>query len=78
MPKIISERTDMFRYYSCIFRISSSKRTTARAVLLKQIPHCYTVEASVGMYYSPNEKKDYDFTPLGWQQMGKIVAESIA
>lgn len=57
-----------------MFRISEEKRTTARAVLLRQIPHCYTVEASVGSYYSVNEKKDVDFTPKRWEFMGKTIA----
>lgn len=43
LPKIIASKTEIFRYYSCLFRISDWKRTTARAVILKQIPHCYTV-----------------------------------
>jgi hypothetical protein len=42
-PKLLSEKTEMFRYYSCSFRIANFKRSTARAVLLKHIPHCYTV-----------------------------------
>jgi len=67
----------MFRYYSCSFRISSEKRTTARAVLLKHIPHCYTIEASIGFYYSLSQKKDNEFTPVIWQQMGKYINESI-
>ena len=52
-PKIISMKTEIFRYYSCVFRIADFKRTTARAVLLGYIPHCYTFEASVGSYYLP-------------------------
>ena len=51
-PKIISSKTDMFRYYSCLFRVAEFKKATGRAVLLRQIPHCYTVEASTGFYYS--------------------------
>lgn len=43
LPKILADKTEIFRYYSCMFRISDWKRTTARAVLLRQIPHCYTV-----------------------------------
>jgi hypothetical protein len=42
----------MFRYYSCLFRIADFKRTTARAVILNNVPHCYAVEASTGFYYS--------------------------
>ena len=45
-----------------MFRIADFKRTTARAVLLNHIPHCYTFEASVSSYYSPEEKKDINFT----------------
>ena len=32
LPKILDEKTMMFRYYSCIFRISKGKRSTARGV----------------------------------------------
>jgi hypothetical protein len=60
-----------------MFRISDWKRTTARAVLLRQIPHCYTVEASVGSYYSPKEKEEIPFTPTGWEFVGKTIAQSI-
>ena len=67
----------MFRSYSCMFRISSEKKTTARAVLLRYVPHCYTIEASAGFYYSAEEKKDYDFTPISWQNMGKMVGLGI-
>lgn len=67
----------MFRYYSCIFRISSEKKKTARAVLLRQVPHCYTIEASVGSFYSHTEKKDYEFTPTSWQNMGKFLAQGM-
>ena len=52
-PKIIDNRTEMFRYYSCIFKITEEKKTTARAIFLKQhnISLSYTIEASNGSYY---------------------------
>ena len=62
-PKIISSKTEIFRFYSCLFRVADFKRTTARAVLLNSIPHCYTIEASTGGYYSQEDKKDVNFTP---------------
>lgn len=77
LPKIMAGRTEVFRYYSCLFRISHWKRTTARAVFLKHIPHCYTVEASVGSYYSPQEKADVPFTPPRWQLVGKTILQSM-
>lgn len=69
LPKLISNKTDMFRYYSCMFRIASFKRATARAVLLRTIPHCYTVEASNAFFYSPEDKKDNCFTATTFAQM---------
>ena len=59
----------MFRYYSCVFRIAQYKRTTGRAVILKNVPHCYTIEASAGFYYSQGEKKDVAFTTEKWMGM---------
>jgi hypothetical protein len=43
----------MFRYYSCLFRVAEFKKATARAVVLRNVPHCYTIEASTGFYYCP-------------------------
>jgi len=54
----------MFRYYSCIFRISQSKQTTARAVVLKQlnIPLSFTIETSNGSYFDYELLKDVAYT----------------
>lgn len=43
----------MFRYYSCSFKISEYKSTTARAIFFRQIniPLSYTIETSNGFYY---------------------------
>lgn len=53
-PKIVSSKTEMFRYYSCIFKISEFKESTARAVILRnfKIPLTYTIEASNGSFYN--------------------------
>jgi cytosolic carboxypeptidase protein 2/3 len=50
----------MFRFYSCIFRLSECKHSTARGVLMKKlrVPYCYTIEASNGFYYSTECKQD--------------------
>lgn len=34
-PKLISKQTEAFRYYSCLFKISPSKLTTGRAIMLR-------------------------------------------
>ena len=77
LPKLISNKTDMFRYYSCLFRVSEAKKSTARAVVLRNVPHCYTIEASTGFYFCPVEKKDVAFTPEKWTAMGRVIAESL-
>ena len=43
--KLLASKTDMFRYYSCIFKISESKSSTARAVIIRnfRIPLTYTI-----------------------------------
>ena len=53
LPKILSELTGMFRYYSCIFKISQSKKNTARAILFNyfDIVNCFTIEASNGSFF---------------------------
>lgn len=63
----------MFRYYSCLFRIASFKKATARAIILRQVPHCYTIEASNSCFYSVEEKKNIDFGIQHWQEMGKQI-----
>lgn len=52
IPKLISAQTEMFRFNSCIFKISHSKRATARAVFFQHfnISNCYTIEASFGSF----------------------------
>jgi hypothetical protein len=35
LPKLISLRSEMFRYYSCIFKISEYKKTIGRAVMFE-------------------------------------------
>lgn len=76
---MLGNETPMFRYYSCIFRVSSFKETTARAVLLKKldVPFCYTIEASNGSYYHKDEMKDILFTPMTWTEMGHHIGKTL-
>ena len=78
-PKLLGRNTEMFRYYSCIFRISTFKETTARAILLKKldVPFSYTIEASNGSYYDKEGMKDINFTPALWIEMGHNIAKSL-
>ena len=48
LPKLLDERTQMFRFFSCKFKIEKSKLKAARVVLFKEfgIMNCFTLEAS--------------------------------
>lgn len=61
LPRIMATLTPTFRFYSCIFRISSQKSATARATLNKLlgIPFTYTMESSNGFYYDSEAKKEF-------------------
>lgn len=53
LPKILTDLNKMFRFYSCIFKITPEKRNTARAILFNNydIVNCFTIEASNGSFY---------------------------
>ena len=48
LPKLFSEQTSKFRFFSCKFRIERSKEKAARIVLWREfsIMNCFTFEAS--------------------------------
>lgn len=71
--------TSYFRYYSCIFRISNEKTSTARAVLNRNIdiPFTYTMESSNGFYYDSVMHSEMPFTSKKWKEMGAILAKAL-
>lgn len=66
----------MFRYYSCSFRISENKQSTARAFLCRYVPYCYTVESSNSSYYCSDTKMNIDFTENDWITVGREIGLS--
>ena len=48
LPKLLAERSDMFRYYSCKFRIEKYKEGCGRLALWRDfhIKNSYTIECS--------------------------------
>lgn len=58
MPKLVSERTEMFRYYSCKFRIEKYKESCARISLWRDfnISNCYTIETSAMGFLNKNRE----------------------
>lgn len=75
-PKIIANQTKMFRYYSCSFRISEHKLSTARAMISRFVPFCYTVETSNSAYYCADTRNIIDFTHYDWITIGKEIGVS--
>lgn len=59
----------MFRMKSCLFKVASVKKSTARAFMLTYIPYCYTVESSLGIY-KDNKNNDLPFTIKKWNEVG--------
>lgn len=69
LPRILSNMTSMFRFYSCIFRISSEKTTTARAILNRSVdvPFTFTLESSNGFYYDAVSRTEMPFNAKRWR-----------
>jgi hypothetical protein len=74
LPKLLSERTEMFRFYSCKFRIQKSKLKAARVVLWKEfgIMNCFTLEASFHGFLN-KERQTMDLTTDSLEKMGEIL-----
>ena len=58
LPKIISERTQMFRYYGCKFRYDKSKMKAARLVIASEfgVMNSLTIEASFYAYVNADRE----------------------
>jgi len=78
MPKLMSEQSEMFRFYSCKFRIQRSKEKTARVVLWREfnIMNCYTLEASFHGFFD-RERETKEFVHSHLLQVGKMLASTI-
>lgn len=78
LPKLLSEQTEMFRFYSCKFRIQRSKERTARVVIWREfnVMNCYTLEASFfGFFDKERETKEFMHNHLF--RMGRMLANSL-
>jgi len=58
IPRLLSELTDMFRYYSCKFRVEKYKNSCARIALWRDfgIPNSFTIESSVFGYLNKDRE----------------------
>lgn len=78
LPKLMSEQSELFRFYSCKFRIQRSKERTARVVLWREfnIMNCYTLEASFHGFFD-RERETKEFVHAHLLKVGKMLANTI-
>lgn len=76
LPKLIDETTQMFRFYSCKFRIEKSKLKAARVVLFREfgIMNCFTLEASFHGYID-EDRSTAEFTIENLEELGKALGK---
>ena len=78
IPKLLSEETTKFRYFSCKFRIEKSKEKAARIVLWREfnIMNCFTLEASFHGYLD-DERITTEFNQEALESMGEHLTNSL-
>jgi hypothetical protein len=90
IPKLLSERSEMFRFYSCKFFRTDfparggggggiGKETCARVTIGRQfnITNCFTLECSSYGYISKNSRATIQFREADLIEFGKNLAESV-
>lgn len=79
VPKLMSEQTEMFRFFSCKFRVSKLKHRAARAVVAKEfaVPYSYTFEASFHCYLN-EMRQTIMLTLQDYMQLGKLLAKTLS
>ena len=78
IPKLLSEETSKFRYFSCKFRIEKSKEKAARIVLWREfdIMNCLTFEASMHGYLNEDRITE-EFIPESLELMGEHLVDTL-
>lgn len=78
LPKLLDEKTQMFRFYSCKFRIEKSKLKAARVVLFREfgIMNCFTLEASFHGFID-QDRTTTEMTTDHFEEMGSVLGRSM-
>lgn len=78
IPKLISEETSKFRFFSCKFKVEKSKERAARLVLWREfaIMNCFTFEASFHGYLN-GARETEEFTQEGFESMSEPLGNSL-
>ena len=74
----MSEKSEMFRFFSCKFRIQKSKEKTARVVLWREfnIMSCFTLEASFQGYFD-QARETRDFMHSHFFKIGDMLGSTL-
>jgi hypothetical protein len=78
LPKLFSDRTHMFRYWSCKFRISKSKEKAARAVVARELKvmNTFTLETSFHGFLT-SDRKNVEFNADHWAELGVTFGKTL-
>ena len=78
LPKLISERTEMFRFFSCKFKVEKYKENCARIAIWRDIniTNCFTIESSSFGFINKDRETVHLLTGL-LQEFGECVVQSI-
>lgn len=78
LAKIYANITDIFRYYSCKFRLSSFKQKTCRGYFnSNNIIRTYTFETSMHCFFNFEQRGDEQFTQAKLENLGDLLMQAI-
>jgi hypothetical protein len=78
LPRIYSQKTDIFRYYSCKYKLASSKENTARGYFNSNGIRAYTHETSNHCFWNFASRKDEPFSRTTLEKLGADLVDSIS
>lgn len=78
MPRLLAEKTTMFRYYSCRFRNEKHKMHCSRLTIFREcnLPLCYTIETSI-MGFLSKDRQNVSFGIPSLQYFGEKLGETL-
>jgi len=78
IPKLASERTEMFRFFSCKFRIEKYKENCARIAIWRdfEVSNCFTIEASA-LGFLNRDRETIHFNTGLLQEFGECLVHSL-
>jgi len=78
IPKLVSERTEMFRFFSCKFKVEKYKENCARIAIWRDfnVTNCFTIETS-SFGFLNKDRDTIQFNTGLLQEFGECMVHSI-